>query len=71
MELRVPPKVGASASTMSASTNTPTRLSTYDTTRLPSPISSGTRTVKPKPSMPISDRPMKPHTAGMAASHTR
>ena len=71
MGLFTPPKVGASASTMSASTNTPARLSPYDTTMLASPASNGMRTVKPKPPKPISDMPMKPHTAGMAARTIR
>jgi hypothetical protein len=52
---------------MSASTNTPTRLSTYDTTMFTSPETRGTRTVTPKPPKPISDRPMKPQTTGIAA----
>jgi hypothetical protein len=67
MGLAVPPKVGASALMTSASRYTPTRLSTYDTTMLASPASTGTRNVKPKPPTPIRDMPMKPQTAGIAA----
>lgn len=62
-----PPNVGASASMMSPSTHKPTRLSPYDTTMFTSPETKGTRMVTPKPPKPISDMPMKPHTAGMAA----
>ena len=62
-----PPKVGASASMMKPSTSRPTRLSPYDTTMFTNPDTNGTRMVTPKPPKPISDMPMKPQTAGMAA----
>ena len=71
MELFCPPKRGARASTMSASTNTPTRLSTYDTTMVARPATKGTRKETPKAPMPINDIPTNPQTAGMAARTIR
>ncbi|MNL49913.1 hypothetical protein D3C87_1728840 [compost metagenome] len=52
---------------MRPSTNTPTRLSTYDTTMFTRPDTKGTRTDTPNALNPMSDKPMNPHTAGMAA----